>query len=247
MSFFIFLLGLIVGSFLNVCIYRIPRRLSIIFPFSYCPCCEKRLVWSDLIPLLSFILLRGRCRYCAMPIPWRYPVVEMLSGLVFLSLFRLYGFDPMLLQLLVLTCILIVVTFTDLEHMFIPDRVIVFGLLSGLVLKLITGHSLVDAIFGMMLGGGIILSISFLSNGGMGGGDIKLGILIGLFLGWRLVLPALFGATLGAALVGVVLMIFGLKHRKDLIPFGPFMALGTMISIIWGPTLIEWYFSCFLR
>lgn len=236
-----FIMGICLGSFFNVCIYRIPRRQSIVNPPSHCTHCGTRLNALDLVPVVSWIILRGACRYCGARISPRYPVVELFTGFTFVGLFYYYGLQQALLGSLVLSSILIMITFIDLEHYRIPDKVIVFGFLAGIVYVAWSGElPLKDAFLGI-LAGGVPLYLLAVFTSGMGGGDVKLAAMAGLYLGWQKVLLALFLAAGLASLAGITLIVLGIKKRKDPIPFGPFIALGTMISLLWGKQLIEWY------
>jgi len=246
MAFFIFLLGLIVGSFLNVCIYRLPRNQSIVRPPSHCPQCGTKLKPWDLVPVVSFLLLKGKCRYCRTKINWRYPLVEFLTGLVFFLLFTVFGLIPFFVYSAVFACFLIIITFIDFEHQLILDKVNYPGLVVGLLGSLLTpGLSFVDALFGMFAGGGLLLLIAVVTRGGIGGGDVKMGAMVGAYLGWPLVLLALLLAFAGGAIVGVILIIMKLKTRKDYIPFGPYIAIGALVTMLFGQQIIQWYLGVF--
>ncbi|KKM10863.1 hypothetical protein SY88_11455 [Clostridiales bacterium PH28_bin88] len=243
MYFLFFMIGIVLGSFLNVCIYRIPRGESIVAPPSRCPACGTRLRALDLLPVLSWLWLRGRCRYCGAGVPAKYPLVELLSGMIYVGLYHNFGLQPVLAGGLILASILIVVTFTDLEHYRIPNKVVLFGFLAGLGYVIWSKEPpLINAFFGVLAGGGPLYLLALLTSG-MGGGDVKLAAMAGLYLGWQKVILALFLAAGLASLVGMTLIALGIKKRKDPIPFGPFIALGTMISLLWGKQLIEWYLT----
>ena len=241
------LLGLIVGSFLNVCIYRIPRRESIAYPASHCPECRQPIKVYDNIPLLSYLLLGGRCRSCGVRIPLRYLVVEAATGAGFAAIVGRFGVHSYSLLYLVFFSVLLVLTFIDLEHQILPDVITVpgipLGLLSGLLLP---QARLLSSVLGLLLGGLLFYLVAFLSRGGMGGGDIKLVAMIGSFLGWQRLLVTIFLATLSGSLIGLSLLAMGLKGRKDPIPFGPFLSLGAFLSLIWGDSVVGWY-AAFLR
>jgi leader peptidase (prepilin peptidase)/N-methyltransferase len=238
-----FLLGLIVGSFLNVCIYRLPAKQSIVFPASSCPNCKEPIKAYDNIPLLSYFLLKGRCRYCGESISWQYPAVELATGLLFLGLAYKWGFDLKTLIYAILICALIIVSVIDIYYQIIPDKITLPGIGLGLLMAFLSLLTInwVHALLGLSVGGGILYVAAFLSRGGMGGGDIKLAALIGVFLGWENMLLTIFASVLLGSLAGVTLMLFKGKGRKDKIPFGPFLALGALISIFWGKEIIAWY------
>lgn len=239
------LLGACVGSFLNVCIYRLPRGDSIIFPPSHCPQCGKRIRPYDNIPLLSFLFLRGRCRFCRKRITPRYFIVELLTALIFGSLYLRFGISGEFFVYLFLCSSLVAVAFIDFENQIIPDKITYPGIVLGLLLNARgLPHSferLRLSLLGIVLGGGLLYLIALASRGNMGGGDIKLGAMLGAFLGWRYALLSLFGAFLFGSLVGIALIILKMKTRKDYIPFGPYMVAGAIVSIFWGERIIDWY------
>jgi leader peptidase (prepilin peptidase) / N-methyltransferase len=236
------ILGAIIGSFLNVCIYRIPRGESILRPRSHCPHCEAVIRFYDNIPILSFLILRGRCRQCGAPISWRYPLVEALNAGGYIFLLLKFGPSWHLPVYAFLFSSLIVVTFIDLSHQIVPDRITLPGIVVGAVAAAtVLPAGLVNALIGIVLGGGLFYLVAILSRGGMGGGDIKLIAMIGAFLGWRDVLLTIFIAALTGSIVGVYLMIVLGKDRKYPVPFGPFLALGAIVSLYWGPEILVWY------
>ncbi|MBO8128749.1 MAG: prepilin peptidase [Peptococcaceae bacterium] len=237
--------GFLIGSFLNVCIHRIPRGGSVVVPSSRCPRCGHRLGAADLVPVLSWLLLRGRCRYCGGAVSLRYPLVELLTGFAFALVFLKTGFNLMLLKYLVLTSLLITASFIDLEHYIIPNQLIVFGLGSGLLLSPFTQPGIVSSLIGALLTGGVLLLLAVASRGGMGGGDIKLAAVVGLYLGWSQGLLALFLAAVMAGAAGLVLMVLRIKGRKDYIAFGPGIAAGAFVTILWGESIVQWYLASF--
>lgn len=246
MILFVFILGTIVGSFINVCIYRIPRGESVVYPSSHCPRCGYNLKPPDLIPLLSYLLLRGRCRKCGTKISVMYPLVELLTGLMFIFAFIKFGLTFEFLSAIILITCLMITTFIDLEHQIIPDKVVLPSLAAGLVLNIIFHREdFYNYLLGFALGGGIIFLIVVLSRGGMGGGDIKLFATVGMFLGFRLTLLALLLSFVLGSVVGLILIILKLKNMKDAIPFGPFIALASVISMLAGDRIISWYWGLF--
>ena len=241
------LLGLIVGSFLNVCIYRIPRRENIVFPPSHCPNCRQPIKPYDNIPLLSYLLLRGRCRGCGGRIPLRYPVVEAAAGVGFAAIVGRYGINSSSLLYLIFFSVLLVLAFIDLEHQILPDVITLPGIPLGLLLGLLLPQArFLSSALGLLLGGMLFYLVAFLSRGGMGGGDIKLAAMIGSFLGWQKLVLTIFLASVSGSVVGAMMVALRLKGRKGeevdtAIPFGPFLALGATLSLLWGGRLIEWY------
>ena len=242
-----FVFGSAVGSFLNVCIWRLPRGQSIVRPGSRCPRCQTRIALWDNIPLISYLILRGKCRSCGQPISARYPAVEMLTGLSAAALFIVFGPSVQTAVFFVLICFLIVATFTDLDRMIIPNRITLPGIILGLLINtLISPGDIWKYLLGALVGAASLLLIAFLGEWifkkeSMGGGDLKLAALVGAFLGWQSVLLSLFAAILAGALTGIVLIILGRRERQQYIPFGPFIAIGTMVAIFWGGDIIKAY------
>lgn len=237
-----FLLGTIIGSFANVCIYRLPWRRSLIFPASHCPHCQQAIrPWHN-IPILSYLFLGGRCADCNINISWRYPLVELLCGLLYLFLYKQFGISIVGVVLTVLATVLLIVTFIDLDHQIIPDVITLPGIAAGLFASLfLTPIGVFNALIGTLLGGGLFFLVAVLSRGGMGGGDIKLIAMIGAFLGWQAVLVTIFLSALLGACVGLCLIILKKKGRKDPVPFGPFLAMGAIMAMVWGTDLIYLY------
>lgn len=237
-----FLFGLVVGSFCNVCIHRIPRGESIVTPRSHCPHCHLLVRAVDNIPLVSFLLLRGQCRSCGHRISWHYPVVEFLTGLLFLLAFFRFGVTWRTGLLLTFLAALVIVTFIDLEHQIVPDVITLPGIGIGLAASLLFRDPIFwNALLGALIGGGIFYLVAVLSQGGMGGGDIKLTAMIGAFLGWKQVLLTIFVGTLAGSVIAIFLLATGKKGRKDPMPFGPFLALGAVLVLFWGQEILAWY------
>ncbi len=247
MVFFLMMItGLVVGSFLNVCIYRLPRGESVVFPPSNCPKCGRRIAADDLIPLISFLRLRGSCRFCGEKISPLYPLVELLTGLLFAVMYGYFGLSPVLLKYLTLGSVLIAVTFIDLEHYLIPDRLVIFALAAGLPLHFWAGdRTTLSALLGLLTAGGFLLFLAVVSRGGMGGGDIKLAAATGFYLGWPHGLLAVFLACVLAGLLGLMLVLARLKGRKDAIPFGPFIVAGTLAALFRGDELLFWLLNLY--
>jgi leader peptidase (prepilin peptidase)/N-methyltransferase len=241
------LIGLCAGSFLNVCIHRLPKGESVVRPGSRCTSCGLSIRWYDNIPVLGFLLLGGRCRGCGGRISWRYPVVEVLTGLLFLATVWRFGLDARTIFLLIFLCGLVVVTFIDLDHEIIPHAVTLPGIPLGLIASLITRDpSPRDAIAGALVGAGLVYLVAVyaevaLRRESMGGGDINLLAMIGAFLGWKQVFLSFFLAVAAGACLSLLLIAAGVLSRKDRIPFGPFLALGAVVSLFAGDNLIAWY------
>jgi leader peptidase (prepilin peptidase) / N-methyltransferase len=242
-----FVFGLCVGSFLNVVIARLPAGASIVTPGSACPGCGTPIRWYDNVPLLSFAVLRGRCRQCTGTISWRYPLVELGTAVLFVLVLLARGPGLGLVSGLLLAAALVVVTGIDLDHQIIPDVVSLPGIVVGIALSILTGvPAWSDALIGVLVGGGLFFVIIVASGGGMGGGDMKLAAMLGAFLGWQGLLVAMLLAALTGGGVALVLLVLGRKGRKDPVPFGPFLALGGMVALLYKDRLIHWYFSAFL-
>ncbi|MBW2039774.1 MAG: prepilin peptidase [Deltaproteobacteria bacterium] len=246
--FFGFVFGATIGSFLNVCIYRIPQEGSIVSPSSHCPHCGTPIHFYDNIPLLSFILLRGRCRACNAPISFRYPLVELLTGIFSITLLLRYGISPLYLVYFAFFASLTVVSFIDFSHKVIPDVISLPGILAGLAISWFHPQmSFKDSLIGVLLGGGALYLVAsgyhlVTKREGMGGGDIKLLAMIGAFIGWKGVLFTILCSSLVGAVVGVTLMLVSSEaDSKYAVPFGPFLSLGGIIYIFWGEALINWY------
>ena len=247
MAVSLFAMGAILGSFLNVIIYRLPRGESIVRPPSACPECGRRITPRDNIPIVSYLILRGRCRHCKAVISSRYPVVELLAGLVPVLMLWRYGLGREALVLCLLSYVLIVVSFIDLDLRIIPDRVTLPGIAVGLILAPYLGLTTFGgSLLGAVVGGGALYLIAIAGTAAfgkesMGGGDIKLAAMLGAFLGWQAVLLLLFVAFLSGAVAGVILLAVRGKDCEHAIPFGPFIAFGTLLAVVWGDALLAWY------
>jgi leader peptidase (prepilin peptidase)/N-methyltransferase len=248
----LFLFGSVIGSFLNVCIYRLPRNMSIVMPSSRCPSCNTPIRPYDNIPILSYILLGGKCRVCKTGISLRYPIVELLNALLYVSAFWRFGFHWYTAVYFVFCSALIVITFIDLDFQIIPDRITLPGTAIGFVAGSLLmpdpfmRYSLLgvrSSMIGLLTGGGLYYIIAVLSKGGMGGGDIKMMAMVGALMGWKSVLLTTFLGSLTGAVFGVLLMIFKGKGRKTKIPFGPFLALGSVVTLFFGQEILIWYLN----
>ncbi len=253
----VFILGSTIGSFLNVCIYRIPEKISIVKPRSRCGSCGRTLEAIDLIPIFSWIILRGKCRTCGAKISPRYAVVELITGLLFVWIYLIYGLVLTTPILWVLFALLIVVFFIDLDHMIIPNKVVITGMVLGLLVlgvQIYEGYPLYmsDSAWSFVLGPLVpmftmlalaMASMIFYRAGGLGMGDVKVYLPIGMFLGWRLSLLSLWFAFLFGGLFGMVWIFILRRDKKANIPFGPFIVLGAMISALYGLQMINVLFN----
>ena len=244
---FAFVFGTLVGSFLNVCICRLPKDESIVSPPSHCPVCSYQIRWYDNIPLLSYLFLRGKCRGCGTHISIQYPLVELLNGVLTMLLFLRFGPTPVFAALFLFCSALVVITFIDIEHQIIPDEISLSGIVVGFVLSFfLQGHGWLNSLLGILLGGGSLLLVAYsyqrlTGKEGMGGGDIKLLAMMGAFLGWKAVPFIIFASSLIGSLVGISIMLVQKKDSKLAIPFGPYLAVGAVLYIFYGKALIRWY------
>ena len=243
----IFILGLVIGSFSNVCIYRIPKNESIIFPASHCTSCQAPIKAMDNIPLLSYFLLKGKCRNCGENISIRYPIVEFLTGVVYILIFLIYGRSLQTFIYAILSSALIIISFIDLDEQIIPDEISLSGIVLGFLISFFVPYiSYFNSLLGILTGGGIIFLIALaglaiFKKEAMGGGDVKLAAMIGAFIGWRYIILSLFIGFFIGAVTGIVLILSKVKNKDDIIPFGPFIVLGSILTILWGKNLLSWY------
>jgi leader peptidase (prepilin peptidase)/N-methyltransferase len=252
----VFLFGAIVGSFLNVCILRIPKGHSVIHPPSHCPNCKSPIAFYDNIPLFSYLFLRGRCRACRERISPRYFIVELLMASLTVALFYKFGLGPAFVTSFIFVAALIVVSFIDLDAMIIPDVISLPGIVLGLLFSIMGRYVLEDrfeiipsplsSLIGLLVGGGFLLAVGwiyeiFTKVEGMGGGDVKLFAMIGAFLGWQSLLGTLLFASLGGSVIGLTVMFVKGVGRRYPIPFGPFLCLGALLFLFFGNELTTFY------
>lgn len=251
MTILISLYGLLIGSFLNVCIYRIPREESIVFPSSHCPNCGTKLKAYDLVPILSYIVQRGKCRYCGEKISPQYPIVELLNSLVYILIYYKFGFSLNFLFYGIIFSILIVIGFIDLKEMIIPDILVILIIIITIIYKVLLfllyskSPDLLNSIGGLVLSSFLFILIILISKGGMGGGDVTLIGSLGFILGIKKILLTIFSAFIFGAIISIILLVTKIREKKDPIPFGPFIILGFFITVFWGDELINWYLSLF--
>lgn len=252
MSVFIFLLGISIGSFLNVCIYRMGREQSVVRPASHCPNCKKPIQWRDNIPLLSYILLKGRCRDCGQKISSRYFFVELLTGLIFLAIYQRFGLTPKSFGYFIFVSALIVSTFVDFDFQIIPDEISLGGIAVAILWSFIfpalqnaPGHllGLRQSLLGVLVGGGALWILGCVGDfifkkESMGGGDVKLLAMIGAFMGWQTALLCLPIASVIGAVVGIGVKI---KTKESIIAFGPYLSLGALVSMFWASKIIGFF------
>jgi leader peptidase (prepilin peptidase) / N-methyltransferase len=244
---FLFVFGAIVGSFLNVCIIRIPDKKSIVFPASHCPSCKTPIAFYDNIPLLSYILLAGRCRHCRTLISFQYFYVELLTPVITIILYLSFGLSPAFALAALFCYVLLIITVIDFQHQIIPNSISIPGIpLFLLSSPFLPWTNLKNSLIGIILGGGILYLIAqayylLRREEGMGGGDIKLLAMIGAFLGWRGALISLMIGAFAGTLAGIAMILIRSKNLRYALPFGPFLSLGAFCALLWGDALIYWY------
>ena len=244
------LLGLAVGSFLNVVIHRVPRGGSVLSPPSRCPGCGNQLRWFDNIPVVSWLALRGRCRKCRAPISIRYPIVELLTMAVFLVHLWVFGWSVLLAVRVAFACAMIALFAIDLEHHLLPNVITLPGIAVGLILSLIVPPGIVDSILGTLLGGGVLWAIGeayyrYAGQEGMGGGDVKMLAMVGAFLGWKLVLVTLVLSSVAGSVIGVIVIAVKRGGMKYALPYGTFLALGALAASLVGNRIVAWYLGLY--
>ena len=243
---FVGIIGLVVGSFLNVCIYRIPREESISYPPSHCGSCNHELEPLDLIPLISYIFLRGKCRHCKEKISLRYPVIESFNCILYLMIYMKYGLSIFTIKFCILASLLIVIGLIDYNTQNVYTSTTLFGLIIGLIFIAIQYFIYKESVSNLFIGGLIgtlIIGAIVFFTGGMGEGDIEIAGVCGLFIGTKLILLTLFLSVMIGGIIGIVILALKLKDKKDSIAFGPFIAMGTIICTLHGEEIINWYLN----
>ncbi len=241
---FFTIFGLVFGSFYNVVGLRVPKKESIAFPPSHCTSCDRRLTALDLVPVFSYLFLKGRCRSCGEKIHWVYPLMEFITGGLFALSFWQIGFQPELIIAILFMSLLVIITVSDIAYMLIPDKVLLpIGALLLVLRLFIPLDPWWDSLLGAALGFGILLLIAIVSKGGMGGGDIKLFFVIGLVLGVSSTFMTLFFASLIGSIAGIIMLRIKNEGRKTPVPFGPSIALAAVIVYFWGDALLNWYMN----
>ena len=251
-AFFVILFGLIIGSFLNVVIYRFPRGESLAFPPSHCPKCDHNIKPWENIPIVSYLFLKGKCSSCKTSIAFRYPLIEGLTGIIFYVTYLKYGLTWDLGVFALFGALLLAIAFIDIDHLIIPDSMVVIGLIPGFYIWFTSEGQLITTQFLGFLGLGLIfLAIRYFGElafkkEAMGLGDVKFAAMAGWVLGWDIGIVAMFLAFLSATLLFTLLMPFGVIDRKQQVPFGPFICLGIWLGLMGGRQIIDWYLSLFL-
>jgi len=243
------LFGAVIGSFLNVCIHRLPRDTSIVWPASACPACGRALSWFENVPIVSYAFLLGRCRTCRAPISMRYPIIEALTALMFALAWWYYGPGPLLVSRLIFGCALIVLFAIDLEHHLLPNAITLTGIIIGFLLSFTTDQpGWRSSLIGIVAGGGVLFLIAegyyrLRHEEGLGMGDVKMLAMMGAFLGWPLAILSLMIASVAGTIVGIALIVTGRGTMKYALPFGTFLAIGAAVSAAAGQAILRWYFK----
>ena len=239
-------LGLLIGSFLNAVIHRVPRKQSLVSPGSRCPSCGYALLWYDNIPVVSYLILGGRCRKCRKTISIRYPIVELITAAVFVAHYFVFGWTPLLAVRLAFAASLVALFAIDLEHHLLPDVITLPGIVVGLVASLFLPPGIAESLIGILIGGGVLWVIGeayfrYAGEEGMGGGDVKMLAMIGAFLGWKLVLVTLVLSSVAGSVLGLAIIVVKRGGMKYALPFGTFLALGALAASLIGAQIVTWY------
>jgi len=245
---FLAAIGLAIGSFLNVCIYRLPRHESLSFPASHCTSCQRPLGWFENIPVIGWLALRGRCRTCGAAISSMYPIVEAITAAVFVTGYAIYGLTPLLAVRLLFACAMIVLFAIDLQHHILPNVITLPGVVAGLLFSLLLPPGWLSSLVGVLVGGGILYVIGeayyrWRGVEGLGMGDVKMLAMIGAFLGWQLTLLTLVMASLAGSILGVLLIATRRGSMQYALPFGTFLAVGALLAAVVGDPIVSWYVS----
>jgi leader peptidase (prepilin peptidase)/N-methyltransferase len=240
------LFGAVIGSFLNVCIYRLPLGKSVVWPGSACPGCQRELAWYENIPIVSYAALGGRCRSCRTPISPRYPIVEAISAAMFAGALWYYGPSALFVSRILFGCALIVLFAIDLEHHLLPNVITLPGIVIGFAFSLVTEPGWRDSLIGIVLGGGVLWAIAeayyrIRHEEGLGMGDVKMLAMVGAFIGWELTLVTLMMASFAGSIVGLLLIVSRRGSMKYALPFGTFLAMGAVLAATIGPAVVDWY------
>jgi len=243
-------LGLAIGSFLNVVVHRLPRRESLVSPGSRCPACGYFLRAIDNIPVLSYVLLLGRCRRCRARISPRYPLVELATAVLFVLHYLVFGWTPLLAVRLLFAASMVALFAIDLEHHLLPDAITLPGIAAGLVASLFLPPGLRDALIGMLAGGGVLWAIGeayyrYAGQEGMGGGDVKMLAMVGAFLGWQQVLITLVFSSITGSVIGLLVIAVKRGTMKYALPFGTFLAIGAVVASLFGERIFGWYLELY--
>ncbi|TCT16896.1 leader peptidase (prepilin peptidase)/N-methyltransferase [Natranaerovirga pectinivora] len=243
MAYLFLLLGILIGSFLNVCIYRIPKDESVVTGRSHCMGCNKNIPWYDLVPILSYVILGGKCRFCKKKLSIQYPIVELLNGVAYLWIFMKFDYSVESIIYCLFVSALITLSFIDWKFMIIPNKINVFILILAIIHLIYNIEQWKNYIIGFFIVSGLLLLIAIITKGQIGGGDIKLMAASGLLLGWDIIILALCIGSVVGSIISIILLIT--KKGGKMVPFGPYLSIGMFISLVYGKQLIQWYLSMF--
>lgn len=232
---------------MNVCIYRIPRHEDIVYTPSHCMNCQKRIQWYDLIPVFSWLILGGKCRYCKIKLAKQYPIVELINGLAFLGIYLWMGMTAQFVIVSILFSTLLVISMIDMRYQIIPNGTVIFLFFIGIASLILQTHTILDGIIGFFAVSIPLLIIHIVTNGNMGMGDVKLMAVCGLILGWKNILLALMIGSIVGSVVGITMIALKLMNRKQQIPFGPYLSLGILIAALFGNDIISLYIQLLLQ
>ncbi len=235
--------GIIIGSFLNVCIYRIPLKQDIVYTSSHCMNCGTKVKWYDLIPVVSYLVLAGKCRTCKTKLSKQYPLIELLNGAAYLGIFHYLGLSYEAGMMCVLFSVLLVITLIDIRYKIIPNSILIFLMIVGIVYVVLVDQKFISSIIGFFAVSLILFLIAVISNGQMGGGDIKLMAVCGFIIGWQKILVALLIGSVFGSIIGITLILLKINKKKQQIPFGPYLSTGVFVAALFGTELIQWYLN----
>lgn len=245
MLIIVLLFGILIGSFLNVCIYRIPRKEDIVYTPSHCMSCGHRIKWYDLVPVFSWLALGGKCRYCKTKLAKQYPAIELINGMAYMGIFFLLGFNSQAFIMSILFSALLVASMIDFKWKIIPNGIVIFIFIVGIINVIFFSKTYIDSLIGFFAVSTILMIINILTKGQMGMGDVKLMAVCGLILGWQQILLALMIGSIIGSIVGLTLIALKKTSRKEQIPFGPYLSVGIMIAALWGERIINMYLNLF--
>lgn len=243
MLIIVFIFGTLVGSFLNVCIYRIPLNQEIVYTPSHCMNCGVGIKWYELIPVISWLALKGQCRYCKTKLSPQYPIIELINGLAYTFMVYSFGLTTTTVVFAILFSSLLVISMIDVKYMIIPNGIVIFLFVMGIINTVFFTHSYIDSLIGFFAVSTILLIINIVTGGQMGMGDVKLMAVCGIIIGWKGILLSLFIGSIFGSIIGLILIAIKVNGKKQEIPFGPYLSLGIMIAALYGNELIEMYLN----
>jgi len=245
MLIIVLLFGILIGSFLNVCIYRIPRKEDIVYTPSHCMSCGNKIKWYDLVPIFSWLALGGKCRYCKAKLSKQYPIIEMTNGVAYMGIFYILGFNSEAFLISILFSALLVASMIDFKWKIIPNGIVIFLLVAGIIYMMVFSKTFSDSLIGFLAVSVPLFLVNIITKGQMGMGDVKLMAVSGLIIGWQHILLALMIGSIIGSIIGLSLIVLKVTSRKEQIPFGPYLSIGIMVSALWGENIINTYLNLF--